>query len=537
LRGSVGLAAAVAAGGLDLRAAGAGTGPATTTSTTSPAAPPPPPPVPPASWPPKPEAFPGLTSDWVVQENALPGITSWQTFDPLEAAGQNASLRHGPPPQGIEGYLDTTSAALGDRVAFHVSTTAATYRIDAYRMGWYGGAGGRRVWQSAALPGWQQGPARYEQATRTTEALWDTSYEVTLDAPTFLPGCYLFRLIADNGASRYVPVTVRDEHSRARFLVVNAVSDWQAYNEWGGTSLYYGRRPGGRSRDYGNRARVVSFERPYDFGGGAGDFIGAELPLVMRLEEAGLDVAYVTSHDVHRDPTLLQRHAVVMSTAHDEYWTREMRQAFETARDHGVNLVFFGANACFRQVRFEDTLHGSMRREVCYKSASEDPMRSQHVELTTVNWRDSPVKEPEASMIGVQYDGQVRTNLVVSHPNAWIWESTGVGGGQIFTGVIGPEFDHIASESPANIEILSRSPVDVEIGGKRKSHADMTYYTAPSGGGVFATGTIGWISHLSPKNGAGEPVEPVLYHATMNVLRLFGSGPAGHTRPSVPNGR
>ena len=76
-----------------------------------------------------------------------------------------------------------------------------------------------------------------KQATRTTEALWDTSYEVTLDAPTFLPGCYLFRLIADNGASRYVPLTIRDEHSRARFLVVNAVADWQAYNEWGGIAL------------------------------------------------------------------------------------------------------------------------------------------------------------------------------------------------------------------------------------------------------------------------------------------------------------
>ena len=371
----------------------------------------------------------------------------------------------------------------------------------------------------------------------TTEALWDTSYEITLDAASFLPGCYLFRLFADNGATRYVPLTIRDEHSRARFLMVNAVSDWQAYNEWGGTSLYFGRQPGTTVRDFANRARVVSSERPYDFGGGAGDFVGAELPLVMRLEEAGLDVAYVTSHDVHRDPALLQRHSVVMSTAHDEYWSREMRQAFEGARDSGVNLVFFGANACYRQVRFEDTLHGSMRREVCYKSPTEDPIRSTHPELTTVNWRDAPIKEPEASMIGVQYDGQVITDLVVSHPNAWIWDATGVRGGQKFSGVVGPEFDHIADKSPVNVEILSRSPVDVTIGGTRKSHADMTYYTAPSGAGVFATGTIAWISHLGPTSPSGAPAEPLLYHATMNVLRLFGSGPAGHTRPSVPNGR
>lgn len=541
LRGSAGFAAAVVAGGLDLRPAAARTGPAPTPSTTSPGPashlPASPPPVPPASWPPSPAAFEGLTSDWVVQENARPGNNTWRTYGPLEAAGQNASLRDGPPPQGIEGYLDATSAALGDRVAFHVSTTASTYRIDGYRMGWYGGAGGRRVWQSASLPGWQQGPARYDVATKTSEALWDTSYEVTLDAPTFLPGCYLFQLIADNGTTRYVPLTIRDDHSRSRFVVVNAVADWQAYNEWGGTSLYYGRIPGGRERNFANRARAVSFERPYDFGGGAGDFVGAELPLVMRMEEAGLDVTYITSHDVHRDPSLLQRHGVVISTAHDEYWTHEMRQAFEGARDSGVNLIFFGANACYRQVRFEDTLHGSMRRQVCYKSSAEDPIKSTHPELTTVDWRDAPLKLPESSMIGVQYDGQVITDLVVSHPDAWVWESTGVGDGQIFSGVVGPEFDHIADASPANIELLGRSPVDVKIGGKRKSHADMTYYTAPSGSGVFATGTIGWLNHLRPADGGTQPVEPILYHATMNVLRLFGSGPAGHTRPSVPNGR
>jgi hypothetical protein len=275
----------------------------------------------------------------------------------------------------------------------------------------------------------------------------------------------------------------------------------------------------------------VSFDRPYDWGLGAGDFLGAELPLLMRMEEAGLDVTYVTSIDVHANPDLLKRHTAVLSTAHDEYWSMEMRNAFESARDKGVNLAFFGANAMFRQVRFQDSPTGRFRREVCYKSASEDPINDRA--LKTVNWRDAPVDRPEASLIGVQYDGQGFADLEVTHPDGWLWEGTGVGRGQKFPGVIGPEFDHAFSSSPDNLQIFARSAIrDKE---DRDSYADTAYYSAPSGAGVFASGTIGWISQLKTHYDTQEPLQPQLYQATMNVLRLFGQGPAGTARPSIAN--
>ena len=505
---------------LDLTRAGAGSDPA-----------PPAPTVvarPPASWPPQPGAFDGLTADWVIAENQLRGSTGWKIGGDEPAGVVQAD---GPVAMPIEGYLNTASAALGERIEFRVSTASPSYTIAAYRMGWYGAYGGRLIWQSGPLPGWQQGPPRVDNDTNMAEALWDTTFELSLHGPPFVPGVYLFVLTTAGGSKRLVPLTIRDDRSRARYLFVNAVADWQAYNEWGGASLYYGRRSRSGSRNYGARARVVSFDRPYDWGLGAGDFIGAELPLLMRMEEAGLDVTYVTSIDIHENPDLVKRHTAVLSTAHDEYWSMQMREAFETARDEGVNVVFFGANAMFRQVRFQDSPIGKFRREICYKSSSEDPVDDRA--LTTVNWRDAPVDRPEASLIGVQYDGQGFADLEVTHPDGWLWEGTGVGRGQKFSGVIGPEFDHAFSSSPGNLQIFARSAIMEKR--DRETFADTAYYSAPSGAGVFATGTIGWISRLKTHYDTAEPLEPVLYHATMNVLRLFGDGPAGKARPAIAN--
>jgi hypothetical protein len=236
---------------------------------------------------------------------------------------------------------------------------------------------------------------------------------------------------------------------------------------------------------------------------------------------------------VHATPDRLLRHTVAISTAHDEYWTKVMRDGFQSARDKGVNLIFFGANAMYRQVRLQPSPHGPLRREVCYKSASEDPIAHTDPSLTTVNWRDSPVGLPEASIIGIEYDGQGFADLEVNNPDGWIWDSTGVGHGQKFKGVVGPEFDKVFSSSPGNVEVFARSAITDKSG--RDSWADVAYYSAPSGAGVFSTGTIGWISRLSPGDITGVPVEPQLYHATMNVLRLFGAGSAGTAKPSVGN--
>ena len=201
------------------------------------------------------------------------------------------------------------------------------------------------------------------------------------------PGDYLFKLVADGG-QRYMPLTVRDDASRAALVIQNDVTTWQAYNLWGGYDLYKG--PEGSAA---TRSRVVSYDRPYDPAGeGAGDFLGNEYPLVRLVEALGLDVTYWTDLDLHEHPERLLAHRALVSLGHDEYWSTRMRRGAEAARDHGVNLAFLGANAVFRHIRLQPSPLGPDREEVNYKpwSARDDPAWRTDPAQVTTDWREPP---------------------------------------------------------------------------------------------------------------------------------------------------
>jgi len=93
----------------------------------------------------------------------------------------------------------------------------------------------------------------------------------------------------------------------------------------------------------------------------------------------------------------------------------------------------------------------------------------------------------------------------------------------------------LAYPTPPGVEVLMHSPVTCP--GVGASYSDMTYYTAPSGAGVFATGTTGWVCELTAscvQDPRSHPELPIL-QATKNVLITFGSGPAGQAYPSISN--
>jgi N,N-dimethylformamidase beta subunit-like, C-terminal len=457
-------------------------------------------------------------AEWVAEENAKPGTTSWQITGPAEG-------------DAIEGYASVVSAAPGETVTLYVSTAARSFHVEAYRMGWYGGAGGRLVWTSPNIAGTGQAPATVTPGTNLVEARWEASVRIVVDA-SWPPGCYLLKLVAPaEGVQRWVPLTVRNDSSRSAFLMMNAVSEWQAYNEWGGYSLYFGRGRGGRT--FGNRGRIVSYDRPYSQTGGAGDFVGLEFPLVQLLERLSYDVSYITSVDLHRHPEFVLQHRTLLSPGHDEYWSKAMRDSAEAARDKGVNLAFFGANAAYRQIRFEPSPIGPDRHQVCYKAANEDPIRMTDPSLVTVNWRDPPLNRPESAMIGQQYEcNPVKADMVITDPGAWVFEGTGVTAGQKLVDTVGPEYDRYMAGpmAPPNVQILAHSPVTCH---GKASFSDMTYYAAPSGAGVFASGSIWWITKSTPP-GPGSPFNPIANAVTENVLRVFGAGPAGTSHPSTP---
>ena len=317
-------------------------------------------------------------------ENAKPGTTAW-------------NVTNGGKPGDVEGYAGAVKRAVhGDTVMLYVSTTAPTFHVEAYRMGWYRGAGGRLVWQSPEMPGRQQAPATFTPGINMTEARWNPSLPVTINT-SFPPGCYLFKLVGSNGVQQLVPLTVRDDTSKAAYVVQNSVTSWQAYNDWRGYNLYQGE-----NGTYATRSRTVSFD-PYAAGDGQSDFLGLEFPLIMLMEQLSLDVTYITDVDTHLRPNLLLNHKAYFSLGHDEYWSKEIRDGVEAAHDHGVDHAFLGANASFRQIRFEPSTIGPNRHQVCYKSATEDPIHTTDPTLTTVNWREPPVNRPESEMIGEQY--------------------------------------------------------------------------------------------------------------------------------------
>jgi hypothetical protein len=455
----------------------------------------------------------------IVAENQHAGTTDWRIKDVAAS-------------RGIEGYADHVSAHIGDAVNLYVSTPAARYRVQAFRMGYYGGLGGRLIWHSPPQRGGLQVTPTVQAPTFIVEAKWKPTTTIHVDR-SWPPGDYLLKLAGDGGQERYVPLTVLDDTSSAGLVIQNAVTTWQAYNNWGGYNLY-----NGPDQTFASRSRIVSFDRPYA-GDGSGDFLGNEFPLVYFAESYGLDVTYWTDVDLHaRGAQLLGNHRGLITLGHDEYWTRSMRAAATGGRDRGVNLAFLGANAVFRQIRLEASPLGPDRRVVDYKNADEDPLAAGAKGLVTVNWRDPPVNLPESSLIGQSFEcNPAKANAVVVDASSWLLENTGAHDGDTLTGIVGPWYDRVnpAFPIPANLEVVMHSPVSCPSVGS--SYSDMTYYTATSGAGVFSTGTTTWVCELTAsclQDPRSHPDVRIL-QITKNLLQAFAAGPAGQLHPSRPN--
>ena len=447
-------------------------------------------------------------------ENAKVGTTQW-VLPANRLAG----------PVELAGYADQVSVRSGQPFRLYVTSTAGAFTVRAFRIGWYGGKGARLVWTSPAVPGLAQ-PAPTVGADRMVSTNWRPS--LTVPTTGWPAGAYLLLLTAANGKEKYVPITIRSESTRGAVVIIDAANTYQAYNAWGGYSLYHGPHD-----SFATRAYRVSFDRPYDRDG-AHLLLQSELPLIQLAEQSGVPLAYLTSFDLDADPHALAGARGIVSSGHDEYWTTGMRAAVTKARDAGTNVAFLGANAVYWRVRYEPGRLGSGRVLAGYKDASADPRKNRPD--TTVKWRSIPFPSPENSLTGMLYECfPAEGSFVVRDPGFFLFAGTGAARGSSYPGLVATEIDRAypIAGTPANLQVVAHSPATCGPG--RRTFSDATYYTVPSGAGVFDTGSMEWVRALhgpDSKHSLKAPTVAFARTVTLNLVRAMATGPLGHDHPA-----
>src|SRR5438876_137522 len=466
-------------------------------------------------------------------ENSKAGTPGWNDF--------SADLA----PDTLSGFGSKISVNHGDSIDFYVTTTAPSFTINIYRTGYYGGAGARLISSLGSFPGLHQAiPAPDKVTGIIASSNWTRT--TTLNIPSsWVTGVYLAKLTSSTGKSSFIFFVVRDDGGHEAIDFQASVTTYQAYNTWGGTSLYNNNT--NLSIFKGPHATKVSFDRPFNPGdsNGAGHYFFYEYKFVYWLESQGYDVTYTTDVDTDTNVNSLTNHRGFLSVGHDEYWSKGMRDNVQAAINAGVNAAFFSANAMYWQIRFEPNAAGVPDRvEVGYKDFATDttppgPDPQWHVNdaVVTTNWRADPVNKPENALIGVMFEDQTKNEqsypFVVQNASNWVYAGTGFVNGSSVPGIVGYEYDKAFNNglTPSGITILGNSPLAGESAGN--SFTNATLYTASSGARVFASGTIEWswgLANIQSNTFANAGIQKM----TANILNNFimGTGPTVALNPT-----
>lgn len=490
----------------------------------------------------------------IVCENQNPGTNAWT----ISGAGDLT----------IQGFATDISVNVGQTISFKISTPASKYHIDIYRLGYYQGNGGRfitTIQPSAILP--QTQPACLsDSATNLTDCgNWGVSASWQVPA-TAVSGLYLaIPTRDDTGGASHIPFVVRNDASHSDILVQTSDETWEAYNPYGGHSLY-----GDTSFNLDNRAYKVSYNRPFwtrNFEAATWLF-NAEYPMIKWIEANGYDVTYFTHVDAVRNASLITNHKIYLSVGHDEYWSGPARTNIQAALAAGVNVGFFSGNEMFWKTRWENSIDGSntpYRTLVCYKetlaNAKIDPADPPTWTGTWMDPRFSPPADgglPQNAVTGTLFavngPGSDNTNLSIKVPDTdgkmRFWRNTSIatlGSGQtavLPAGTLGYEWDIDADNGfrPAGLVDLSTATYNLKTDllldyggtyGAGSATHHLTLYRAPSGALVFGAGTVQWSWGLdSDHDGGNAPPDVRMQQATLNLFADMGVQP-GTIQPGL----
>lgn len=433
--------------------------------------------------------------DLIFRENEKPGTTDWQ----LTYTRVDPKTRYRCP--WIEGYVSRASVRAGERLDFFVSTNpAAPFTIDLYRMGYYGGAGGRHVKSLGHFNGRIQ-PDPPVGGNRIRECMWEPCASLTIPED-WLSGVYLGKLtLLEGRCQSYVIFIVRDDR-QADLLFQCSDNTWQAYNRWPSQFSLY---DDGTSEWALKPLVDVSYDRPYGkycqildapLSQGSGEFLLWEFPLAFWLEREGYDVTYCSNTDTHADAVGLARARALLSVGHDEYWSLEMFNNVKSAIGRGLNVAFFSGNTCCFVAPMSASGTGVANRVLTRAGRYGGLMESEKGRMGPFS-----IEGPnEATLIGARtvspFNGA--DDWIVADASNWIFEGTGMKNGDRIPGLVGWEFHG----DPANIEGLHIVAEGEAINtGGETAHWTATLYPGPKGNWVFNASTIYWAQGLSSPPG------------------------------------
>jgi hypothetical protein len=463
----------------------------------------------------------------------------------------------------IQGFTTDISVNKGDIVRFKIDTPASAYRLDIYRMGYYGGNGARLVTTirpTVALPQIQPSCLTDAQTGLIDCGNWSesASWAVPADA---VSGIYFARAVREDRTSggSHIVFVVRDDASRSDILFQTSDTTWQAYNSYGGNSLYVGAPAG--------RAFKVSYNRPFITRAGdtSTDWVfHGEYPMVRWLEGNGYDVTYATDVDTdRRGAAAIMQHKIFMSVGHDEYWSGAQRANVEAARNAGVHLAFFSGNAVFWKTRWENSIDGSAtpyRTLVTYKETHANEKIDPLLNVWTGTWRDprfSPPADggrPENALMGTIFTvnnsgSSFPLEVPAEKGRLRFWRNTSVATlpagtrATLGTNIIGYEWDEDldnGSRPPGLFQLSSTAINNVQVlqdfgstyAPGTATHS-LTLYRHASGALVFGAGTIQWAWGLDANHdGATSTPNAAIQQATVNLLADMGAQP-GTLQPGL----
>jgi len=441
----------------------------------------------------------------IVAENQKSGATDWQ----LTRVRVDSEKYRSP---WIEGYCSRQSVKAGESIDIMVSTDPpSTFRIEIFRMGYYGGRGARLMKSVGPLEGIPQ-PVPQPGDKDLHECRWQPS--TTLKIPEdWVSGVYLGRLTTLPGPDApywqsYVIFVVTDDRP-ADILFQCSDNTWQAYNQWPSHYSVY-THPKGNQGPWAD----VSFDRPYgreaQFDAvvndpltvGAGEFLPLEFPLAYWLEQHGYDVAYCCNSDMLTPDRGLKCKSFI-SVGHDEYWDIRQYESVQKLRDAGVDLLFLSGNTiCWvtpMRAGFDGRPNRIMFRGGPYGAENEYAIGRE---------RDNgpfPFRGPdEGLLMGARNIEPVNGggDWVINRPEHWMFEGTGVKAGDSIPGLIGWEYHGDPPDLPG-LEVVAGGTA--WQGGVNPQQWTATIFPGPKENFVFNASTIFWAQGLSSPPGHTLP--------------------------------